>query len=137
MSSNRKPYKILGIARALYKIGSASLNFVLGQATYPVSQAAINELDVENTSNYKNGILGITHSGDMPQPVLEDACSHLDNKYEDLIKNAGLFLPKLVFEEGEVGYNKDAVVYTQNGDNTITFYISQVDNNKSIDLTTY
>ena len=135
MSSNRKPYKILGIARALYKIGSASLNFVLGQATYPVSQIATNELDVENTSNYKNGILGITHSGDMPQPVLEDVASHLDNKYEDLIKNAGLFLPKPVFEEGEVGYNKNAVVYTQNEDNTITFYISQVDNNKSTDLT--
>lgn len=135
MSSNRKPYKILGIARALYKIGSASLNFVLGQATYPVSQTATNELDVENTSNYKNGILGITHSGDMPQPVLEDVASHLDNKYEDLIKNAGLFLPKPVFEEGEVGYNKNAVVYTQNEDNTITFYISQVDNNKSTDLT--
>ena len=131
----RKNYKIFGIARNLYRIGSACVNFVVGQALEPMSQPASNELDTENTQAYKNGIFGITSSGNMPQSVQEDVVSHLDCKYEDLIKNAGIFVPKTTFEDGETGYDKNAVVYTQNNDNTITLYISQVDNNKSIDLT--
>lgn len=131
----RKNYKIFGIARSLYRIGSACANFIVGQALEPMSQQASNELDTENTQAYKNGIFGITASGNMPQSVQEDVISHLDCKYEDLIKNAGIFVPKTIFEDGETGYDKNAVVYTQNNDNTITFYVSQVDNNKSIDLT--
>lgn len=131
----RRNYKIFGIARSLYRIGSACVNFVVGQALEPMSQPASNELDTENTQAYKNGIFGITSSGNMPQSVQEDVVSHLDCKYEDLIKNAGIFVPKTTFEDGETGYDKNAVVYTQNNDNTITFYVSQVDNNKSIDLT--
>lgn len=131
----RKNYKIFGIARSLYRIGSACVNFVVGQALEPISQPASNELDTENTQAYKNGIFGITSSGNMPPSVQEDVISHLDCKYEDLIKNAGIFVPKTIFEDGETGYDKNAVVYTQNNDNTITFYVSQVDNNKSIDLT--
>lgn len=131
----RRNYKIFGIARSLYRIGSACVNFVVGQALEPMSQPASNELDTENTQAYKNGIFGITSSGNMPQSVQEDVVSHLDCKYEDLIKNAGIFVPKTTFEDGETGYDKNAVVYTQNNDNTITLYISQVDNNKSIDLT--